>query len=118
MAATNQTEEWDGDMMDTNDPAATSQKMECYDLMERIVGEFGDLKDKFFQQKMEILEQELEDVKMSDPSIQHFSFSSEHVNIISQPSLQSLFYCLQLTSFLFPSLLLFSPFTQAEMNGF
>mmetsp|Transcript_32323 Transcript_32323/g.44402 ORF Transcript_32323/g.44402 Transcript_32323/m.44402 type:complete len:209 (+) Transcript_32323:55-681(+) len=39
------------------------QRMECLDLMEKIVEEFGELKDLFFGQKLDLMKLEIEEIK-------------------------------------------------------
>ena len=40
------------------------QRLECLDLMEQIVDEFSQLKDRFFSQKLECLKQEMDELKI------------------------------------------------------
>jgi hypothetical protein len=64
------------DMMEIDDERDDDkkQRMECLDLMEQIVDEFSQLKDRFFSQKLECLKQEMDDMKIRIFSFLPFFF--------------------------------------------
>ena len=41
-----------------------NQRIECLDIMEKIVEEFGELKDLFFGRKLDLMKLEIEEIKI------------------------------------------------------